>query len=81
MNMPEDRDEYALVADVEAYAAREDAFFGGTRLALHEVGFALFHTERESRQGVGDKVDEQNVDRAEDGEAHDGRNEDRNDFT
>ena len=47
----------ALEEHVKAHASGEDPFLGIPGLLLHDIGFALFHTQSQSREAVGDQVD------------------------
>ena len=45
----------ALEEHVKAHASGEDPFLGIPGLLLHDVGFALFHPQSQSREAVGDQ--------------------------
>ena len=47
----------ALEEHVKAHASGKDPFLGIPGLLLHDVGFALFHPQSQSREAVGDQVD------------------------
>src|SRR5699024_2679096 len=62
-------DQNALVHNVNAEAAGEDAVGRFARRTVHDVLFGLFHTEGKGREAVGNQVDKEQVDRVEQREA------------
>ena len=71
----DDGDKDALIGDVEAQAAGEDAVLGGAGRAAHDVRLRALHAQGQGREAVGDEVDEQQVDGVEEGEAQQGGEE------
>ena len=72
----DDGHEKTLIENGKAETACEDAFLGVAGLAVHDVSFGLFHAECQRREAVCNEIDPKELNRLEDGEADEGREED-----
>ena len=70
----------ALEKYVKSHAAGKDTFLRITGRTLHDIGFALLHTQSQGREAVGNQVDPQQMYRLQDGKSNKGGKEDSQNF-
>ena len=66
-------DNTAFQNHVKAKAAGENTFLRAARRPVHGIALRFLHSKGNCREGIGDQVDPENVDRPEDREAQQGR--------
>ena len=72
----DDRDQNALIRDVKAQSAGENAVGRGARRALHDIRLRALKPEGKRREAVGNQVDKQQMDGVEEREAEERRRKD-----